>query len=528
MTFIKNASLALAATAVVAPAGQAIAADFDINNVGQSTEDSMSQVNSVFQLRDVAPSDWAFDALRNLVEKYNCIVGYPDGTFRGNRPLSRYEFAAGLNSCMQAIERLVTGGSDVDAADITRLRALVQEFEAELATLGARVDDLEGRVEFLEDNQFSTTTKLVGETAFLIADAFGDENTDGGDLDIQTVFQNRVRLQLVTSFTGKDKLFTRLTSSNMGGSFAGEIGTNEGRFAFDTGSETNDVVIGRLHYVFPLGSKTTVTTMARLGAHHFYADSFNKGLEAGGGVNGALSRFGERNPIYRLGISPATTGIGLKHNFNDTFQFSAGYLAKNGSNPAAENGLFDGTYSALAQLVVKPTDKFKFGVSYVRGYDTSAGTFAFGGTGTNFANGLGGVTGGIESNSFGLQGQFDISPKFSLRAWGGYSDLDFVTDGGDAEIWNYAVAAVFPDLGKKGNMGAIIVGAEPYATELNVAGADALGDSDDTPFHIEGFYKYQLTKNISITPGIIWLTSPNQNDSNDDIVIGALRTTFKF
>ena len=154
MTFIRNLSLALAATSVLVPAGQAIAEDyFDINNVGQNTEDSMAQVNSVFQLRDVAPSDWAFDALRNLVEKYNCIAGYPDGTYRGNRSLSRYEFAAGLNACMQQIERLIVGGETPDAADITRLRALVQEFEAELATLGARVDDIEGRVEFLEDNQ---------------------------------------------------------------------------------------------------------------------------------------------------------------------------------------------------------------------------------------------------------------------------------------------------------------------------------------------------------------------------------------
>ncbi|OKH12687.1 iron uptake porin [[Limnothrix rosea] IAM M-220] len=527
MTFIRNASLALATTAALVPAGQAIAADYlDINHLGQNTEDSMSQVNSVFQLRDVAPSDWAFDALRNLVEKYNCIVGYPDGTFRGNRPLSRYEFAAGLNACLQQIERLITGGSDVDAADITRLRALVQEFEAELATLGARVDDLEGRVEFLEDNQFSTTTKLVGETAFVVADTFGD------GADTETVFHNKVRLMLVSSFTGKDKLYTRLTAGNVGASFTGnyDVPTQEGRFSYD-GPSGNNVIIDRLHYVFPLGSKTTVTTMARLGAHHFYADTFNSGLEAGGGANGALSRFAERNPIYRLGIGGPTTGIGFKHNFNDTFQLSAGYLAKNGSNPAAENGLFDGTYSALAQLVVKPSDKFKFGATYVRGYDTSTDTFAFGGTGTGIANSLPGigVAGtGLTSNSFGLQGQFDISPKFSLRAWGGYTDVDAV-GGGEADIWNYAVAAVFPDLGKAGNMGAIIVGAAPHVTDLtDGAGVDQLGTSNDTPFHIEGFYKYQLTKNISITPGIIWLTSPNQNDSNDDIVIGALRTTFKF
>ncbi|MGB2925154.1 MAG: iron uptake porin [Limnothrix sp.] len=526
MTFIKNASLAFAAMSIMAPAGQAIAQDLaslDINNMGQSDSSSMSQVNSVFQLRDVAPSDWAFDALRNLVEKYNCIVGYPDGTFRGNRPLSRYEFAAGLNSCMQQIERLIVGGEGVDAADITRLRALVQEFEVELATLGARVDDIEGRVEFLEDNQFSTTTKLVGEVAFVLADAFGDSTS------AETVLHDKVRLMLVTSFTGKDKLYTRLTAGNPGNSFVDEygVGTQEGRFAYD-GLNGNDVIIDRLHYVFPLGNKTTVTTMARLGGHHFYADTFNSGLEAGGGASGALSRFGERNPIYRLGLGGPTTGIGLKHNFNDTFQLSAGYLAKNGSDPSSSNGLFDGTYSALAQLVVKPSDKFKVGATYIRGYDTGANTFAYGGTGTGFANLAGVPTNGIESNTFGLQGQFDLSSKFSLRAWGGYTDADFVGNGGEAEIWTYGLAAVFPDLGKKGNMGAIIVGAEPYAGSLNVAGVNTLGASNDTPFHIEGLYKYQVTKNISVTPGVIWLTSPGQNDNNDGIVIGAVRTTFQF
>jgi hypothetical protein len=521
MTFIKNVSLAFAAMAVIVPAGQAIAEDFvNINDFSNSEESSMNQVNSVFQLRDVAPSDWAFDALRNLVEKYNCIVGYPDGTFRGNRPLSRYEFAAGLNACMQQIERLIVGGGDVDTDDIARLRKLVEEFEAELATLGARVDDIEGRVEFLEDNQFSTTTKLVGEVAMTLANAFGNST------DSETVFNDKVRLMLVTSFTGKDKLYTRLTAGNLGDSFTGVDGvaTQEGRFAYD-GYLGNDVVLDRLHYVFPVGKKTTVTAMAILGAHHFYADTFNKGLEAGGGASGALSRFGERNPIYRLGINNKTTGIGFNHNFNDTFQLSAGYLALNGSTPTSGDGLFDGTYSALAQLVVKPSDKFKFGATYVRGYATETSEFNYGGTGTSSAN-LVGVGGDIETDSFGLQGQFDLSSKLSLRAWGGYTDARL--NGGDAEIWNYGLAAVFPDLGKKGNMGAIIVGAEPYAGSIKVGGVNTLGASNDTPFHIEGLYKYQLTKNISITPGVIWLTAPNQNNNNSDIVIGAVRTTFTF
>ncbi len=522
MTVFKNASIALAAMSVLLPAGQAIAQENmpSVSDLSQSSS-GMEQVNSVFQLSDVSPGDWAFTALQNLVEKYNCIVGYPDSTFRGDRALTRYEFAAGLNACISRLETMILENT-VSKEDFAQLQALVQEFEAELATLSARVDDIEGRVDFLEDHQFSTTTKLVGEVAMTLANAFGD------DVDSGVVFTDKVRLMLVTSFTGKDKLYTRLTASNMGSSFADEIGTNEGRFAFDTPDTTNNVVIDRLHYVFPLGDKTTVTTMASLGAHHFYADTFNSGLDTGGGASGALSRFGERNPIYRLGIGVPTTGLGIKHQFSDVFEVSAGYLAKSGSDPSDGNGLFDGTYSALAQLVVKPSDSFKFGATYIRGFDTGADTFAFGGTGTNFANGLGGVVGGIESDTFGLQAQWDVSPKISLRGWAGYTEADFIDDGGEAEIWNYAFVLALPDLGKPGNMGAIIVGSEPYAGDLEVAGVTPVDFSNDTPLHIEALYKYQLNDNISITPGLIWLTAPNQNNDNDDVIIGALRTTFSF
>ncbi|MEH2267919.1 MAG: S-layer homology domain-containing protein, partial [Nostoc sp.] len=45
----------------------------------------MSQVTSVSQLSDVQPTDWAFQALQSLVERYGCIAGYPNGSFQGNR-----------------------------------------------------------------------------------------------------------------------------------------------------------------------------------------------------------------------------------------------------------------------------------------------------------------------------------------------------------------------------------------------------------------------------------------------------------
>ena len=480
-----------------------------------SLDDSMSQVTNVNQLRDVSPADWAYEALRSLVDRYGCIVGYPDQTYKGNNSLSRYEFAAGLNSCLNQIERLIASSEAVAAEDIETINRLIQEFEAELATIAGRVDSLEGRVAFLEDNQFSTTTKLVGEVAFTLADAFGD------DVDAQTVFNDRIRLQFVSSFTGKDKLFTRLTAGNIGNTFQDEIGSREGRFAHD-GPSNNNIVLDRLHYVFGLGDNLKVTTMASLAAHHFYAEVFNSGLHSGGGANGALSRFAERNPVYRHTIARPSVGIGFKYKLGSKFDVNAGYIARNGSNPSDENGLFDGTYSAMGQLVVKPTDSIKLGATYFRGYDTSGGTTLWGGTGTNLANASLGSP--ITHDTVSGQFQWDLSSKFSLRGWFGYTDSQATDNGNDQETLTYAGVLAFPDLGKEGNFGAIIVGAEPYVTQIN--GDDP--SSDDVPLHIEATYKYQLNKNISITPGLIYLINPNQDSDNEDVIIGALRTTFRF
>ena len=76
-----------------------------LNNL--ENNDTMSQINSVDRLRDVSPTDWAYEALRSLVDRYGCIVGFPDRTYLGNQAISRYEFAAGVNACLNQIERLI-------------------------------------------------------------------------------------------------------------------------------------------------------------------------------------------------------------------------------------------------------------------------------------------------------------------------------------------------------------------------------------------------------------------------------------
>jgi Carbohydrate-selective porin, OprB family/S-layer homology domain len=508
MNKLSQGLLALGTIAIASPA---LADDLSYDNLDQLDQqiDPMAQVTSVNQLRDVSPTDWSYEALRSLVERYGCIAGYPDGTFRGNRALSRNEFAAGLNACMQQMERLIASSEAVLKEDIAKLQRLMKEFEAELAALGARVDNLEGRVAFLEDNQFSTTTKLYGEVAVTIADAFGD------NVEAETVMNSRVRLQLSTTFTGKDTLITRLTSGNVGNSFTDEIGTQEGRLAYD-GQSDNNLTIDRLHYQFPVTENIKATVMANLAGHWFYADTFNDGLEAGGGSRNVLTRFGERNPIYRLG--GLGQGIGFQYKpKNSKFEASIGYLAPNGSDPNDEKGLFDGQFSAMAQVVFKPSKNFKLGFNYIHSYNPN-GSFNLGGTGTNLANSIDGNTLDVESDAFGIQAKYDISPKLSLRAWGGYIDAD-VQAGNDAEIWTYALALAFPDLGKEGALGYILAGSAPY---------DGNNVTNETPFHVELAYRYPITDGIAITPGLIILTDPNQGVRGDAVYIGTIRTVFNF
>jgi hypothetical protein len=132
----------------------------------------LEQITSVSELKDVQPTDWAYEALKSLVQRYGCIVGYPNQTFRGDRPLTRWEFAAGLNACVNTLERLLQENVAVLREDIDKLTRLTKEFEAELAALGARIDNLENRTAYLEDHQFSTTVKLSGDVIFALTDAF--------------------------------------------------------------------------------------------------------------------------------------------------------------------------------------------------------------------------------------------------------------------------------------------------------------------------------------------------------------------
>lgn len=542
----------------------------------EGSSNTIDAVTNVSQLRDVSPGDWAYEALRSLVERYGCIAGYPDGTFRGNRATSRYEFAAGLNACLNQVERLIASSTAdfVRKSDLETLQRLVNDFRTELTALGARVDKLEGRVGFLETHQFSTTTKLNGEVIFAVSDLFGNRdrnaavaNGNNGNKygNQETVFQDRVRLNFDTSFTGKDRLRTRLQAGNVtefgplrGGFNPAVAGTNitrEGRFgyAYDNG---NGIDLEKLWYRAPINNFVTAHLFANAGNFDDFVPLLNGNLDASG--TGAISRFGRYNPIYRMGAQNA--GAGLTIGAKSPIRVDLGYLAGQGitgttasgaSDPGTDAGLFNGSFSALGQVTFQPSKSFALAATYVHSYNTSIGDPTNG-----IGGGLGHGTGSIASqvgngfrpvvgNSYGIEASFSFSPQLVLSGWAGYTQA-IVLEAGRADVWNYAATLALNDFGTKGSTLGLVFGMEPkltgtsnarvanliYGNNINGGGLPALdtGRREDrnTGFHIEGFYKFNVTKNIAITPGVIWLTAPGHDSRNDDIVIGTVRTTFTF
>ncbi|WP_124970762.1 iron uptake porin [Aphanothece sacrum] len=141
-------------------------------------EKTLHQLNSIQQLRDVSPVDWSYQALKNLVENYGCIVGYPDQTYRGDRPLSRNEFAAGLNACLEQLERRLLEAKSQGQGAYQRTQPGVQAIPTEP---GDHVINVFNRAFYNETGRFYESTDISGQ----MNNIFGWRTSSGSYFDNQ-------------------------------------------------------------------------------------------------------------------------------------------------------------------------------------------------------------------------------------------------------------------------------------------------------------------------------------------------------
>jgi hypothetical protein len=453
----------------------------------------------------VKPSHWSYTALQGVATKYGCNPNL------NNQPVSQLEFARGLNTCLGKVEPLLAQQpTSVTDRDLEVIKRLTQEYRAQLTEIDGRLTSVDKRVAQAQANQFSTTTKLKGEAIFNLTGALSGANSNN------IVFGDRVRLLFETSFNGKDRLWTRLATGNNAG-VTGNLkngGTPEGSQVSEFNAN-NAVAVDWLAYQFPVNN-TNVYVAAFNGGHMDYAPTYGSNFDDFTGGNGALSSFAESNPIYKIG---GGAGIGTNFPIAETGlkSLSVGYLASSANKNIAGQGLFNGDYALLGQLNFKLGDKFDAGLTYVNSYHTGTNPiYGFGIspalTGSTLANSN---IAGATANSYGAEFAYKASDTLAFNGFVLNTNTNKATIG-KQDLWSYGAGVSFPNVDGKGSLIGLLVGAEPY-----------VGGTGSVPYHIEGFYKYKFSDNLSITPGLIYLAAPNQVNGNGAL-IGVIRTTFTF
>ncbi len=527
----------------------------------------LAQVTRVSDFSDVLPSDWAFQALSNLVETYGCLQGYPDGTFRGQRPLTRFEFAAGLNSCLDVVVGLI---STLPEEDLVALLRLQEEFAAELATLGGRVDQLEAETAQLRAQQFSTVTKLRGQAFFNIGGGFsnGDVLAEGlnvfatggprvpGQPPVRSITGNPavsvgslLWLNFDTSFSGADRLKLQMVTgsgtatANFWGS-AGLFNTFGTPFVFQGGvpaGQDFSVYLRELSYAFPVGNNLTVDIGPRINWYSYFdqnrytffltgANSFNS---SGGTQVNSLDR---------------GTGAVAVWNVADWLDLRVGYLAENTEfigGPKAPSdpsvGLFGGTSTLTGQIGLRPLNNLNLRFLYTRSNLMPNSLGQIGGTFSEPIYGFADANSPVPelnrltnapADTFLVN--FDWTPLSWLGVFGRYSygsvSLTQAATGaglGSVDAQSLQFGLAFPNLFKEGAQ-ATISYLVPFSVingrQFLVSGAGDGGRQQE----IELVYRYPLTRNIALMPSAYWILQPNNFSSNPDIFIFNMQAQLTF
>jgi Carbohydrate-selective porin, OprB family len=533
------------------------------------------------QPSDIKSDDWKFKALQSLAQRYGCKPVAENST------ITRNEFAQGLNSCVDRVGKLLVAGATpelVKQEDLATLQKLQEEFKTELAALQGRVDAIDARTSKIERQQFSTNTKLSGEVIFSVAGVNGGNQaisrnfipsfdpTNNPDTPYQTPppgntpipgintrtanalygiddgenfgkprdsgigFSSRVRLNLTSSFTGRDALKLRLEAQNTTEGKSA-TGTNYGRLSFD-GNNNNQVNLTVAQYDFPIGDKILVRVAPQNELYRMIESDVEAVSPLEDDGNGSISKFGRFNPLFRLG-GENIRGASLTYAFSPAVSLTGVYAGTGDAN-SGKTGLFNGGYIALAQLTLKPAKDLTIGLTYANSFspnlsgdDSSAFDRETGSKlATNPFPNVGGSAAVV--NSYGVEAAYKFSPGFTLSGWAGHSAAtQLASSGNQAGITNWALSASFPDLGGDGNLLGFVFGQPPKVTSNTYGPGGAVpevvgGPEKDTSYHLEAFYRYQIAENLSVTPGIILITNPENNSSNSPLWVGAVRTTFTF
>jgi Carbohydrate-selective porin, OprB family/S-layer homology domain len=485
----------------------------------------MQSIPTVETLSDVQPNDWAYQYVKTLNERYNLLIGDPDGKFRGNEPLTRYEFAIVLAQVLQRVEIF----RDQEREELNALQRLLDSYRAAMSDLRIRLGGtqdaqnirggLEERTDRLAQQVVSPTTKLQTQIVQTLA---------AGSRANPTVL-SRVRLNLRTSFQGSDQLVTQFEFGNNGEDAIGLAQRNQGN-ALGT---TSDLVDGggltevgtpaagrlrKLYYEFPIGKTLRLAVGSNLPPSDFI--DHNRFANPSGANFG--SSFFVNNPLIVQNSIDRFGGAGVAADWviTEKLRLRGVYAAANADRPGITNrqpncnplficpailplpepkgGLFGDRYQASLETEYQPTKTVALRLQY-----TNA------------------KVNGVNINAVGLNAEWAVRRELALFGRVGLGHYEGFNlrrfEQLDLNPTSWMAGATLRNLFVTGSKAGIAIG-QPFVTS---------GFGNATQTNTEAYFSFLLNDKINLIPSLQIVSDPG-NQKGKTIWQWAFRAVVDF
>ena len=410
---------------------------------------------------------------------------------------------------MKLFQRLLVAPAALGLMAPIAANADITSVSNESEVIEARVDGVEAQLEEIQAGAFSSTTTMSGKAAFVTGYVDDDNQTDSDKVTLNYMYQ----LNMNSSFTGEDLLYTRIKTGNF---------TKNGRFStkgngdYLAASNQNGgtLKVDKIWYQFPVGDSLEVWVGPRIENYYMLASapSIYRPVTKQFALGGNASTYG----------SSTSPGFGAAYTqqvddpSDGRFAVSVNYTGKGGDNASA--GLLDDDSKEFFLTKVEyGTPQWQVSAAFAsktngEAYDGYYHTKA-------------GETYSQDLTSIGLRAYWkpDTSgavPQVQL----GYdmASVDDAAVGDPDEMSAWMVGLGWTDLFVDGNRAGVAFGSRQAATSYNGAGSDPA--EDNTVW--EAYYTFKVNDGVSVTPAIF---GGNDVESDGNDVNGAvLLTEFRF
>ncbi len=373
----------------------------------------------------------------------------------------------------------------------------------------ARVDGVEAQLGEVMAGQFSSSTTMSGKAAFITGYVDDDAETDTDSITMEYMYQ----LNLNTSFTGEDNLYTRIKTGNVGDHFGDSA---QGTYLSAANKVGGELKVDKLWYQFPVGDSLQVWVGPRIENYYMLASSASiyKPItkQFANGPNGSS---------YGSSTSPGF-GVAWTQEVEDPsaarWAVSANYTAKDGATSSGDKGMFgENTRNFVLTKIEYGSPQWQVSLA------------------TSFKEGAGGYDGYYHSKAADIS-DADIT-AYGLRAYWkpdttgaipevqiGYetATVDSPSAGQAEDTDGWMIGFGWKDLFVDGNRAGVAIGSRQAASSIKGGGSDP--SEDNTVW--EAYYEFRVNDGVSVTPAVFGSTDVQAEGS--DINGAVLLTEFRF